>query len=472
MADIKKLLESIDSMSKAEKKSEGPKFPGYWKGTDSANKSRSRMVGGESVIKELHDTANSTEYRLKEEFRKFKENVADSTLKVYNTKNGGSTFTEPNKPAAVAPTAPAYTGIDPVVRQRMGMQPANQDEIRTYLDKNPPFVTSGDGQPIRSGTGSPVVSGGLTRVGRAADELSPDRERAEAMPRPTQPVPRPPITLPPAGVTVTPVPNSSATKPVALAPSSVKPAATIPQMPKNPAAGSWQDVWKNNPELKNPNLIKVGQKIKLPNGSYATVDKGDSLSSISKRYRQGGYGEGTPVNETGKEEKIADRYDPDEFDDMVNRVKKLAHRQEKKNGPVDINKLAQKLRDIDKREPVKEYGNAQDPNAQVTSPSDPKPSTASQQAQQQATMKDQAVDMATAKSTTSTLKNVLGPQFDPNAAASGIVKANDGKPMSPQEQLAMGSMTPLVMKAAQTPSVSGQLKSALQNAGLAAKLGK
>ena len=481
MADIKKILESFDSMSKAEKKSSGPEFPGYWKGTDSAKKSRSRVVGNEeSVIKELHDTANSTEYRLREAFNRFLKND-DSTLKVYNTKTGGSTFTEPNKPAvatpAATPTAPAYTGIDPVVRQRMGMQPANQDEIRTYLDKNPPFVTSGDGQPIRTGTGSPVVSGGLTKVGRAADELSPDRERAEAMPRPTQITPRPPITLPPAGVTVTPVPNNS-TKPVALAPTTAattavkpavtKPAATIPQMPKNPVAGSWQDVWKNNPQLKNPNMIQVGQQITMPNGVKVTVNKGDTLGKLAKQYRLGDFN----VDESVEQEKIAGRYDPDDFDDMVNRVKRLAHRQEKKNGPVDINKLAQKLRDIEKREPVKEYDNAQDPNAQVTSPSDPRPSTASQQSQQQQNMKDQAVDMATAKSTTSTLKNVLGPQFDPNAAATGIVKANDGKPMTPQEQQAMGSMTPLVMKAAQTPSVSGQLKSALQNAGLAAKLGK
>ncbi len=68
-------------------------------------------------------------------------------------------------------------------------------------------------------------------------------------------------------------------------------------MPKNPAPGSWQDVWKNNPGLKNPNLIRVGQQIKLPNGAIAIVDKGDTLSSIAKRYRQGGYDEGTPVRE-------------------------------------------------------------------------------------------------------------------------------------------------------------------------------
>lgn len=506
MADIKKLLESIDSMSKAVKKPSGPKFPGYWKGTEPASKSRSRMVGAqESIVKELHSKTTTLEHKLQRAYEAFTNTSAadDSTLKVYNNKNGGATFTQPNKPAPAATTAPSYTGIDPVVRQRMGMQPATQDEIRTYLDKNPPFVTSGDGTPIRSGTGTPVVSGGQTAVGRAADAASPDRERAEAMPRPEQQqqpsqitvLRKPTITLPPSA-TATPVTSnnvqSTAVAPGASTASTVtKPAAptkpAVPTMPAKVQAGSWQDVWKNNPQLKNPNLIFPGQQIKLPDGTMTVVDKGDTLSSIAKRYRQGAYREGTPVNEGEPgdlehelnrreyhHDKIAGRYDPDDFDQMVLRVKKLAQKQEREHGPVDLARLAKRLAALDNkdRKEVKEYDNAQDPNAQVTSPSDPKPSTASQQSQQQANMKDQAVDMATAKSTTATLKNVLGPKFDPSQAATGIVKANDGKPMSPQEQQAMGSITPLVMKAAETPSASGQLKSALQNAGLMAKQGK
>jgi len=465
MANIKKLLESFDSMNKAEKKSTGPKFPGYWKGNEPASKSRSRMVGStESVIKELHKNAASTEFKLQEQYNQFKQayGAMDPTI-------ANMPAAEVNKQISGtgSPAKPAYTGIDPIVRQRMGMQPATQDEIRTHLDTNPQFVTTRDGQPVRSGSGSPVVSGGLTNVGRAADAASPDRERAEAMPAPTQITQRPSITLPPVAAepaaTQAPVAVTKPTAPVAT-----KPRPTVPQMPKTPVAGSWQDVWKNNPQLKNPNRIQVGQQIKMPNGVSVTVNKGDTLDKLAKQYRLGDFN----VDESADKEKIADRYDADDFDDMVMRVKKLAHKQEKKHGPVDLAKLAKRLAALDKKEPVTEYDNAQDPNAQVTSPSDPKPSTASQQSQQQQNMKDQAVDMATAKSTTTTLKNVLGPQFDPNAAAAAIVKTNDGKPMSAQEQQAMGSITPLVMKAAETPVASGQLKSALQNAGIMAKQGK
>lgn len=58
MSDIKKLLEAMDSMSAAEHKPTGPEWPGYWSGTDSAEKARDRMVGGaaESVEEELEET--------------------------------------------------------------------------------------------------------------------------------------------------------------------------------------------------------------------------------------------------------------------------------------------------------------------------------------------------------------------------------------------------------------------------------
>jgi hypothetical protein len=50
--------------------------------------------------------------------------------------------------------------------------------------------------------------------------------------------------------------------------------------------------------IKDPNVIKVGQKIKLPNGTFAVVDKGDTLNSLYDRYKAGGYDEGTPVEPT------------------------------------------------------------------------------------------------------------------------------------------------------------------------------
>ncbi len=74
---MKKLLESIDSMSKAEKKSTGPTFPGYWKGKDPASKAKTKMVGSaeESVIKDLSNALkeSTVERKLKEEFANFAE---------------------------------------------------------------------------------------------------------------------------------------------------------------------------------------------------------------------------------------------------------------------------------------------------------------------------------------------------------------------------------------------------------------
>lgn len=45
MSDFKSLLEKMDAMAAAEHKPTGPRWPGYLKGTDSAKKIRSRMVG-------------------------------------------------------------------------------------------------------------------------------------------------------------------------------------------------------------------------------------------------------------------------------------------------------------------------------------------------------------------------------------------------------------------------------------------
>jgi hypothetical protein len=116
---------------------------------------------------------------------------------------------------------------------------------------------------------------------------------------------------------------------------------------------------------------------------------------------------------------------------------------------------------------IKEYGNAQDPNQQTT---DAAQQQTSQTGNQQAL--DQQVDIATAKSTMSGLKNVLGPQLNTNAAASGVVKMNDGKPLSVPEREAISTLTPLVTKAAENPATAGALKSALSTAGVLAKQGK
>ena len=74
---MKRLLEAVDSMSKAAEKSTGPKFPGYWKGTDPASKAKSKMVGSAeaqgSILKDLskHAKDTSVERKLREDFNQF-----------------------------------------------------------------------------------------------------------------------------------------------------------------------------------------------------------------------------------------------------------------------------------------------------------------------------------------------------------------------------------------------------------------
>lgn len=72
----------------------------------------------------------------------------------------------------------------------------------------------------------------------------------------------------------------------------------------------------------------------------------------------------------------------------------------------------------------------------------------------------------------SSLKNILGPQYDINQAASAVVKINDQKPLTGPEQQAMSALTPLLAKAAETPQTAASLKSSLSNAAYLAKLGK
>lgn len=90
MSDIKNLLEKMDAMSAAERKPTGPKWPGYLKGTDSAKKSRSRMVGdggtsesveeSENFLKELDRVINENpvQRNLFQEWTEFKEGFNDT----------------------------------------------------------------------------------------------------------------------------------------------------------------------------------------------------------------------------------------------------------------------------------------------------------------------------------------------------------------------------------------------------------
>ena len=192
-----------------EKIAPGTKFPGYWKGNEPASKSRSRMVGDESIIPSLAKQAKekTLEWQIEEAYQQFKE-------------------------------ADEYTGIDPIVRQRMGMQAATQDEIRSYLDKNPPGIKTGDGSAVTSGSGAPVQSGGQVNVARAADAASPNRPQSVAR-TPAKPLDvrnRSDGTLPPAPAAVkTPAPDSGAVA-TPVNPQAEYTALTIPAAAAPPAA--------------------------------------------------------------------------------------------------------------------------------------------------------------------------------------------------------------------------------------------
>ena len=59
---------------------------------------------------------------------------------------------------------------------------------------------------------------------------------------------------------------------------------------------TWNDIWKLNPDIKDPNKIYVDQQIKLPGTAGAhMVQRGDTLSRIAQLYNMGAYGEGKPV---------------------------------------------------------------------------------------------------------------------------------------------------------------------------------
>ena len=79
--EMKKLLETIDTMSKAEKKPKGAEFKGYWKGTDKSPPNPGQSVGGceesknPNIMRDLKSVADDKEleWKLSEEYANFNE---------------------------------------------------------------------------------------------------------------------------------------------------------------------------------------------------------------------------------------------------------------------------------------------------------------------------------------------------------------------------------------------------------------
>ena len=317
MSNIKKILEKIDQLSDSKQKSIGSKFPGYWKGTDPASKAKDKMVGSaeESIIKDLHSAAKKkvTEWQLQEKYAKFKEQ--DSKV---------------------------YTGIDPIVRQRMGMPPATGDEIRSYVDKNPPAIKAGDGflkgqhpndvwnepkprMDVLSGGQMDVVNAAIKAAGikpvssmditdfptirstaasaaqtqqPAAPSSSVSTSTSSAATTPAAPAAvdtsvAPPAAAPAAVTTpVAPRNNTSAAAlPTASAAVAAQPVVPAPVRAPYRGSSSAREIQAVNPSIRDVNKIQAGQRLKLPDSDKDyVVQKGDTLDKIGKMYRSGEIG--------------------------------------------------------------------------------------------------------------------------------------------------------------------------------------
>ena len=98
-----------------------------------------------------------------------------------------------------------------------------------------------------------------------------------ATPAPTAAVP-----AAPAAKSATPAPTAAPAAPAAAA------AAKSAAAPAANTTGSWQEIYNLNKTIigANPNVIKPGQKLKLPNGTVYTVKPGDTLSKIAAQSLQ------------------------------------------------------------------------------------------------------------------------------------------------------------------------------------------
>lgn len=156
--------------------------------------------------------------------------------------------------------------------------------------------------------------------------------------------------------------NAAANKPVQLAPqaspATAQPAAAAPAKPNlgadfeaglaaQKSGASPTEIMLAQPTIANNQqlLDVIAPTLGLPAGSTAQ----QLIAAARKR----AVAEGEPgdlEHELNRQEyhhdKIAGRYEPDEFDQMVARLGQKAKEQERKHGPVDLAKLAQRLRDI------------------------------------------------------------------------------------------------------------------------------
>ena len=413
MTNMRKLLEAVDSMEKAAKKPTGPKFPGYWKGTDPASKAKSKMVGGceESILKDLHDTAKQkvTEWSLEEAYRNF------------NEANIPAPYTKSKKPL---PNIPATNNLDDLWKHASNFDSSFPKSIQ----KSKPHTTSAPQQSIGD-----IASNSNGMPAHIMSQIP--------------------------GV-------ESGNNPNAVSPKGAIGAwQTMPATLKDPGFGVEPARDSSAAEMN-----RVGQDY-----AHAMYNRygGDAEKALAA-YNAGPGRIDQAMRQAAEKGGSWKDYIPAETQAYIPKFNLTPPTQVamKKAERHNVGHFAKVLRDIEGKEQVDEYENAQDPNAQVTSQPDPAGSKATSMDQQAAADKEQAVDLATAKGTMSGLKTVLGPKVDTNALASAVTKISDGQPLTSPEATSMSALTPLISKAAETPQTAMSLKTALSNAAMLAKQGK
>ena len=298
--DIKILLEKLTSMSAAERKPTGPKFPGYWKGKDPAAKSRSRMVGSaqESVLPEIHRQANEgkIERRLRNQFEVYKQ------------------LSEQTKVANVSKEV-----LDKLMKDPRGLP---------MWDETPQSVMTSSG-PLLTGSGDPVVttSGKLRYVkpepgpiyARWPDEVAAQNDKDSNVAKDnvsepvatTYPVSTPKVTSSEIPVVGASIPDRKLPTPVDLPPipagTSVRNLEQDPRQDNTPI--DYVSLIRQNPDkskisrneiigmmaklndIKDPNKIRVGQVITLHRSDGTPykyqIGKGDNLWNISRGILKG-----------------------------------------------------------------------------------------------------------------------------------------------------------------------------------------
>jgi len=136
MKDILSRLDQInESMKSDAKKPTGPKFPGYWKGTDKASQAKNKMVGGsaeESIIRDLEkalvENPRTNAHQLMREWAEFKEDEYGAYQPEPGAANQGDTHTpspigsgtNEGEEEALAYAAKAHAG-----QKRSGVRVAN-----------------------------------------------------------------------------------------------------------------------------------------------------------------------------------------------------------------------------------------------------------------------------------------------------------------------------------------------------------